>query len=103
MDIEWRIFVLTADDGAILEHLYHLDRMLVAFTQAGVWDQVAGVMVGSFTDMRDNTVAHGQSIDNPFGKTAEEILASHLGPANCPVEWDVPAGHGARNAPFILG
>ncbi|MGB1943176.1 MAG: hypothetical protein ACPHSC_04720, partial [Flavobacteriales bacterium] len=65
--------------------------------------QVAGVMVGSFTDMRDNTVAHGQSIDNPFGKTAEEILASHLGPANCPVEWDVPAGHGARNAPFILG
>jgi len=53
--------------------------------------------------MRDNTVAHGQSVDNPFGMTAEEILASHLGPANCPVEWDVPAGHGARNAPFILG
>ena len=85
------------------EYLYHLDRMLVAFTQAGVWGQVAGVMVGSFTDMRDNTVAHGQSVDNPFGMTAEEILASHLGPANCPVEWDVPAGHGARNAPFILG
>ena len=62
------------------EYLYHLDRMLVAFTQAGVWGQVAGVMVGSFTDMRDNTVAHGQSVDNPFGKTAEEILASHLGP-----------------------
>jgi muramoyltetrapeptide carboxypeptidase len=75
----------------------------VAFTQAGVWAQVAGVMVGSFTDMRDNTVAHGQSVDNPFGMTAEEILASHLGPANCPVEWGVPAGHGARNAPFILG
>lgn len=85
------------------EYLYHLDRMLVAFTQAGVWGQVAGVMVGSFTDMRDNTVAHGQAVDNPFGKTAQEILASHLGPANCPVEWDVPAGHGARNIPFILG
>ena len=85
------------------EYLYHLDRMLVAFTQAGVWDQVAGVMVGSFTDMRDNTLAHGQSVDNPFGMTAEDILASHLGPANCPVEWDVAAGHGARNAPFILG
>ena len=85
------------------EYLYHLDRMLVAFTQAGVWAQVAGVMVGSFTDMRDNTVAHGQSIDNPFGMTAEEILASHLGLANRPVEWDVPAGHGTRNAPFILG
>jgi len=85
------------------EYLYHLDRMLVALTQAGVWDQVAGVMVGAFTDMRDNTLAHGQSVDNPFGMTAEDILASHLGPANCPVEWDVAAGHGARNAPFILG
>ena len=26
MDIERRIFVLTADDGAILEHLHHLEQ-----------------------------------------------------------------------------
>lgn len=83
------------------EYLYHLDRMLVAMGQAGVWNQVEGVMVGTFTDMRDNTVAFGQLDDNPFGRSVREILASHLG--HLPVEWDVPVGHGRRNAPVILG
>ena len=81
------------------EYLYHLDRMLVAFTQAGVWGQVAGVMVGSFTDMRDNTVAHGQSVDNPFGKTAEEILASHLGPRTVPWSGTCPPVMGPETPP----
>ncbi|MDA0729762.1 MAG: LD-carboxypeptidase [Bacteroidetes bacterium] len=83
------------------EYLYHLDRMLVAMGQAGVWNQVEGVMVGTFTDMRDNTVAFGQLHDNPFGRSVREILESHLG--HLPVEWDVPVGHGRRNAPVILG
>ncbi|MDA0945419.1 MAG: LD-carboxypeptidase [Bacteroidetes bacterium] len=83
------------------EYLYHLDRMLVAMGQAGVWNQVEGVMVGTFTDMRDNTVAFGQNHDNPFGRSVREILESHVG--HLPVEWDIPVGHGQRNAPVMLG
>ena len=80
------------------EYLYHLDRMLVALAQAGVFEEVEGVMVGAFTDMRDNTKAFGQAVDNPFGRTARDIIEEHVVGSGCAVEWDVPVGHGAQRA-----
>ena len=50
------------------EYLYHVDRMLLAFRLAGVFDRVRGVLVGGFTDLHDNTIADGQAVDNPFGQ-----------------------------------
>ena len=85
------------------EYLYHIDRMLVAFAQAGVFDAVEGVMVGSFTELKDNTRAHGQAVDNPFGRTLQDMIEEHVVSRGCAVEWDVPVGHGARNAPVVLG
>ena len=85
------------------EYLYHLDRMVVALAQAGVFEAVEGVMVGTFTDMKDNTKAFGQSVDNPFGRTARDIIEEHVVGCGCDVEWDVPVGHGKRNAPVVLG
>lgn len=85
------------------EYLYHLDRMLVALGQAGVFDEVEGVLVGSFTDLRDNTKAHGQATDNPFGRTLREMVEEHVVARGCTVEWEVPTGHGPRNAPWVLG
>ena len=85
------------------EYLYHLDRMLVALGQAGVFDEVEGVLVGSFTDLKDNTKAFGQAVDNPFGRTVREMVEEHVVARGCAVEWDVPTGHGPRNAPWVLG
>ena len=85
------------------EYLYHLDRMLVALGQAGVFDEVEGVLVGSFTDLKDNTKSHGQETDNPFGRTVREMVEEHVVARGCAVEWDVPTGHGPRNAPWVLG
>ena len=85
------------------EYLYHLDRMFVAMAQAGVFEAVEGVMVGTFTDLKDNTKAFGQAVDNPFGRTARDIIEEHVLGCGCVVEWDVPVGHGARNAPLVLG
>ena len=85
------------------EYLYHLDRMFVALAQAGVFEAVEGVMVGTFTDLRDNTKAFGQAVDNPFGRTARDIIEEHVVGCGCAVEWDVPVGHGTRNAPLVLG
>ena len=66
-------------------------------------DVVAGVMVGSFTDLRDNTKAHGQAVDNPFGMTIQGMVEEHIMSRGCAVEWDVPVGHGQRNIPLVLG
>ena len=85
------------------EYLYHLDRMFVALAQGGVFDAVDGVMVGSFTDLKDNTKAFGQAVDNPFGRTVREMIEEHVLARGCHVEWDVPSGHGPRNIPLVLG
>ena len=84
------------------EYLYHIDRMMLALRLAGVLDAVAGVLVGSFSDLRDNTQAHGQSTDNPFGSSVEDIIRSHV-PANKAIHWNLPVGHGARNVSLVLG
>ena len=59
-------------------------------------------IVGSFTDLHDNTIASGQSTDNPFGQTMEEIIVSHV-PSNKPIHWNLPIGHGTKNVPVVLG
>src|SRR5690606_2212522 len=48
------------------EYLYHIDRMLMNLKRNNYFDELRGLIVGSFTKMNDNTI--------PFGKTAEEII-----------------------------
>ena len=85
------------------EYLYHLDRMLVALGQAGVFDEVEGVLVGSFTDLKDNTKAFGQAVDNPFGRTVREMVEEHVVAWGCPVEWEVPTGPWPAKCAMGLG
>ena len=84
------------------EYLYHIDRMMLAMRLAGVFEQAHGLMVGEFSDLHDNTIADGQQIDNPFGQSLPQIIANHW-PAEKPVVWNVPVGHGAENEPVVLG
>ena len=84
------------------EYLYHIDRMLLAFKLAGVFDRMHGLFVGSFGDLRDNTRAFGQAQDNPFGRSLAEMVRDHV-PASKAICWNVPIGHGSNNKPLILG
>lgn len=77
------------------EYLYHIDRMMVTLKRAGKLRQLAGLVVGSMTDMRDNQV--------PFGKTAEEIIASQVAAYNYPTCYGFPSGHIADNRAWIHG
>ncbi len=96
-------------DGAVLfiedvdEMLYHLDRMLFNFELAGIFDRIAALVVGGLTGMRDNTVAHGFSSDNPYGKTALEIVYERIGRRLLPVVTGVKAGHIDDHHPLVLG
>jgi muramoyltetrapeptide carboxypeptidase LdcA involved in peptidoglycan recycling len=76
------------------EYMYHLDRMFCAFRLAGVFEEVAGVALGGFTELHDHEV--------PFGRDLAGIMRDHV-PEGVPVVWGVPAGHGDRNAPLVLG
>lgn len=77
------------------EYLYHIDRMMMAFERAGVFDDVKGLVIGGLTKMHDNAV--------PFGMTAEEIIMERVKCRDIPVTFDFPAGHIDDNRALVLG
>jgi muramoyltetrapeptide carboxypeptidase len=62
---------------------------------SGKLKNLKGLIVGSFTDMKDNA--------NPFGKTAYEIIREHIAEYSFPVCFDFPVGHINNNMPLING
>jgi muramoyltetrapeptide carboxypeptidase len=85
------------------EMLYHLDRMVLHLRRSGVLSRLSGILIGEMTDMRDNTIEHGFSVDNPYGKDAYGITFDRLRDLNLPVAFGLPCGHGKRNHPLIIG
>lgn len=85
------------------EYLYHLDRMMQNLKRNGMLDGLAGLIVGGMNAMRDNTQAFGFKTDNPYGKTAKEIIADAVSAYEFPVCFDFPAGHHNDNRALILG
>ncbi|MEY2830008.1 MAG: hypothetical protein RIQ33_1866 [Bacteroidota bacterium] len=92
-DIDTSGKILLIED--IDEQLYHVDRMMLQLKRSGKLDNLAGLMVGAFTDMKDNEV--------PFGKTAEEIIAEHVAEFDYPVCYNFPVGHQFNNMAIKLG
>lgn len=77
------------------EYLYHVDRMMMNLKRSGKLHDLAGLIVGGMTDMKDNAI--------PFGKNAEEIIAEHVAEFGYPVCFGFPAGHIADNNTIVLG
>jgi len=77
------------------EYLYHIDRMMMALKRAGILENLAGLVVGGMTEMRDNEI--------PFGKTAYEIIREAINEYSYPVCFGFPAGHQPVNLPMIMG
>jgi len=88
-------------DGKILfiedvgEYLYSVDRMLRCLDRAGKLKNLAGLVVGGFTDIKDN--------DIPFGQTIPQIIMDIVQRYNYPVCFDFPAGHIPDNCSLIFG
>jgi len=94
-------FILFIED--VGEYLYHIERLLFSLRRAGKMHHIRGLIAGGFTDMRDNTMAFGQSTDNPFGKSPEQIITELTAGFDFPLCLDFPAGHTADNRPLFLG
>ncbi len=79
------------------EHLYHLDRMIMALKRAGKFENLSGLVIGHFTDMKNKDES------NPFGQSAYEIIAGHVSEYEFPVCFGFPAGHEADNRALVFG
>jgi muramoyltetrapeptide carboxypeptidase len=76
---------------------YHVDRMIQNLKHGGWFRELAGLVVGGMSDMRDKDPA------DPFGMEAEEMIAEAVAPYDYPVCYGFPAGHIADNRALVLG
>jgi muramoyltetrapeptide carboxypeptidase len=87
--------------GAILfiedigEQLYQLDRMFHALKMAGAFDQIAGLIVGGMTDIKDTAI--------PTGFDIASMILSHVQYRSIPVVFNAPIGHINDNRAVIVG
>ena len=88
--------------GAILfledvnEYVYRVDRMLSTLMLSGALQQVAGVVLGGFTDCPPS--------EGSFGSlTLDEVFDDYFGPLNVPVYRGAQFGHVKRKFTLPLG
>jgi len=91
LDITRKILFLEDID----EFLYHSDRMIHQLKLAGKLDKLAGLVLGDFTEMKDN--------ESPFGKTIHEIIIEAVKEFDFPVCFGFPAGHDKKNLALAFG
>lgn len=77
------------------EYLYHLDRMMYGLKLSGSLQNLKALLVGSFTDLKDN--------DSPFGQSFEEIILNAVRDYDFPVFFNCPSGHIDENMPLVFG
>ena len=91
--IDWKGKVLFIED--LDEMLYHIDRMMQNLKRSGRLKNLAGLIVGGMSEMRDNTIG--------FGKTAPEIIFEAVQGYQYPVSFNFPAGHIKDNRALVFG
>lgn len=71
------------------EYLYKIDRMLVQLKRSGKLNQLAGLVLGDFSSVKDTQI--------PFGKPLEQIILDNVDEHDYPIAFSVPAGHDIPN------
>lgn len=92
-DLDTRGTILFLED--LDEYLYHIDRMMISLKRSGKLAGLKALLIGGFTDMKDNAV--------PFGSTAHEIILDAVREYDYPVYFHFPAGHQDDNRAIQLG
>ena len=92
-DIDTAHKILFIED--VDEYLYHIDRMMLQLKRAGKLANLSGLLVGSFTKMKDNEIA--------FGSSYEQIIREHCETYDFPIAFNFPAGHDEANIAMKFG
>ncbi|HEU0228842.1 MAG TPA: LD-carboxypeptidase [Arachidicoccus soli] len=77
------------------EYLYTIDRMLHQLKRSGWFDNLKGLLIGSFTELKDTTI--------PFGKTIDKIIQELVAEYNFPIAYNFPVGHQKENYALKCG
>jgi muramoyltetrapeptide carboxypeptidase len=92
-DIDTNGKILFIED--IGEYLYNIDRMMWQLKRAGKLSTLAGLLVGGFTDIKDNPIS--------FGMQVYDIVYEKVKEYSYPVCFAFPVGHQKLNYALKCG
>ncbi|WP_420384872.1 S66 peptidase family protein [Roseivirga sp.] len=76
------------------EDFYSVDRMLNKLKRTGKLNDLKGLLVGDFTNVKDS--------NGYFSMSLNELISSYFDHLSCPKVFGFPAGHEKRNVPLIF-
>ncbi|MDD4993176.1 MAG: LD-carboxypeptidase [Paludibacter sp.] len=91
-DLPYKDNVLFIED--IAEKPYHIDRMMQNLRFSGALSELAGLVVGQFSDCDEDPL---------MKQTIAEIIAGAVSDYDYPVCFNFPAGHVEYNLPLLMG
>ncbi len=77
------------------EYIYNVDRMMIQLKRSGMLHQLAGLIIGGFSEMKDTTT--------PFGEDVFSVIRSHVTEYSYPVCFDFPVSHEKNNYALKIG
>lgn len=77
------------------EYIYNIDRMFIQLKRAGHLENLSGLIVGGFTDIKDNP--------RPFGQSIPELILQHVAEYKYPVCFNFPVSHEKENLALKVG
>jgi muramoyltetrapeptide carboxypeptidase len=77
------------------EYYYNVDRMLIQLKRSGKLQNLAGLIIGGFTEMKDTAI--------PFGQEIYDLIFNKVAAYNYPVSFDFPVSHTERNYALKIG
>lgn len=92
-EIETDAKILIIED--VGEHYYRIDRMMIQLKRANKLKNLAGLILGYFTDIKESVL--------PFNESVKDIILNHTKDYNYPIAFNFPIGHEEPNLSFIEG
>jgi len=77
------------------EYIYNIDRMLIQLKRSGKFKDLAGVVIGKFTDSKDT--------ERPFGKSVYEVIRDIFEEYDYPICFNFPVSHDKENYALKVG
>ncbi|RAJ10831.1 muramoyltetrapeptide carboxypeptidase [Chitinophaga skermanii] len=77
------------------EYRYSVDRLMYNLKRAGYLEDLAGLIIGTFTEAKDT--------ETPFGQTEFEIIENIVKDYDYPVCYNFPVGHQHENYALKIG
>lgn len=84
------------------ENWYAVDRMLMNLKRNGIFEQIAGLVLGSFTHM-DTEDENAENYNHPYDPKTYEVINEIVKEYKIPIAFQFPAGHTGHNLALKMG